>query len=195
MNVLKNTLLCSLFALTSFVSQAASNPTFEAGEQLFRTAGGYGCSACHGLFANGGGNVGGNIRGKTLEDINSSLTNEPTMQLLASSLSDNDKENLAFYLKALGQINLVEWTIDENPMNTTVSIMPDEPAQLVIFNKTFEAIDLNLPESSFEHSLQLAPYETKALEWQPNEGVIKLNYTQSNLTIDVNSHLSHKRIE
>ncbi len=172
MNVLKNTLLYSFFTLTSFVAQAASEPIFEAGEQLFRTAGGYGCSACHGLFANGGGNIGGNIRGKTLEDINNSLTNEPTMQLLASSLSDNDKENLAFYLKTLGQINLVEWTIEENPMNTTVSVMPDEPAQLVIFNKTFETIDLNLPESIFEHSLQLAPYETKALEWQPNEGVI-----------------------
>ncbi len=195
MNVLKNTLLYSFFTLTSFVAQAASGPTFEAGEQLFRTAGGYGCSACHGLFANGGGNAGGNIRGKTLEDINNSLTNEPTMQLLASSLSDNDKENLAFYLKALGQINLIEWTIDENPISTTVSVMPDEPAQLVIFNKTFETIDLNLPESIFKHPLQLAPYETKALEWQPKEGKITLNYTQSNLTIDVKSHLPHMRNE
>lgn len=38
------------------------SPAFNAAEQLYQTAGGYGCVACHGQFAQGGGNVGGNIR-------------------------------------------------------------------------------------------------------------------------------------
>ncbi len=185
MKVLNNALICSLITLTSFVAQAETPPSFEAGEHLFRTAGGYGCSACHGLFANGAGNVGGNIRGKTLEDINHSLANEPTMMLLASALSNGDKENLALYLQTLGKIHLVEWTIEEKPMDFNVSIKPDKPTQLVLFNKTFEAIDLNLSKSITEQSIQLSPYETKALEWTPSIGVIKLNYNQSHLTIDV----------
>ncbi len=185
MKVLNNALICSSIALTSFVTEAETPPTFDAGEHLFRTAGGYGCSACHGLFANGAGNVGGNIRGKTLEDINHSLANEPTMMLLANALSNVDKENLALYLQALGKIHLVEWTIEDRPMNANVSIEPDKPTQLVLFNKTFEAIDLKIPKAIAEQSIQLDPYETRALEWTPDVGVIKLNYNQSHLTIDV----------
>jgi cytochrome c553 len=185
MKVITNTLICSAIGLTSFVTMAATPSSFKAGEHLFRTAGGYGCSACHGLFANGAGNVGGNIRGKTLEDINHSLATEPTMMLLANALSNGDKENLALYLQTLGKIHLVEWTIEDKPLNFNVSIEPDKPTQLVLFNKTFEGIDLNLPKSITEQSIQLSPYKTKALEWTPDIGVIKLNYNQSHLTIDV----------
>lgn len=107
------------------------------------------------------------------------------MMLLASALSNGDKENLALYLQTLGKIHLVEWTIEDKPLNSNFSIEPDKPTQLVLFNKTFEAIDLNLSKSITDQSIQLNPYETKALEWIPDIGVIKLNYNQSHLTIDV----------
>jgi len=185
MKVLNNILLCSLFGLASFTAQAESGPTFAAGEQLFRTAGGYGCSACHGLFANGGGNVGGNIRGKTLSDINVSLASEPTMLLLADSLSSGDRENLAFYLQIMGEINLVEWTIEDKPTTSTFNIAANKPAQLVVLNKTFEAIELTIPDFISTQSIKLDPYQTKAVTWNPDQRVIKLNYNQSNLTINV----------
>lgn len=188
MKSVKNLIVGALFSLVSLTTQAETSPNVETGMQLFRTAGGYGCVACHGQFANGAGNVGGNIRGKTLNDINDSLANEPTMQLLASTLSNDDRLNLAAYLEALGQITLVEWTIEETSTNstvTTVTIDADSPAQLVVFNKLFEPVELSLPQLTSEKTVQLNPYETKAIDWTPSKGVITLNYNQSHLTIDV----------
>lgn len=185
MNSVKNLIVGALFSLVSLTTQAETSPNVETGMQLFRTAGGYGCVACHGQFANGAGNVGGNIRGKTLNDINDSLANEPTMQLLASTLSNDDRLNLAAYLEALGQITLVEWTIEETSTNSTVTIDADSPAQLVVFNKLFEPVELSLPQLTSEKTVQLNPYETKAIDWTPSKGVITLNYNQSHLTIDV----------
>ncbi|WP_165313970.1 c-type cytochrome [Vibrio ziniensis] len=184
--MLIGTLLSLVSAVSvSAVSETTTSPNINAGEQLFRTAGGYGCIACHGLYANGAGNVGGNIRGKTLDDINHSLANEPTMQLLSSALSNMDRLNLAVYLEALGKISLVEWTIEDKATSSTITIESDTPAQLVIFNKLFEPVELTLPQLTPEQTVQLNPYETKAVDWIPSKGVYTLNYNQSQLTIEI----------
>ncbi len=185
MNPVKKFTFGALLSLVSLTTLAGTTADMKAGEQLFRTAGGYGCTACHGLFANGAGNAGGDIRGKTLDDINTSLTEEFTMRLLADVLSEDDRQNLALYLEALGQLNLVEWNIEDKASSSTITVAPDAPAQLVIFNKLFEPIELTLPESISTQTVQLEPYETKAFEWTPNKGVVTLNYNQNNVIIEV----------
>ncbi len=168
----------------STYSQADSPSNFEDGEHLFRTAGGYGCSTCHGMYAQGGGNVGGNIRGKSLEDINKVLDNEPTMTLLSEVLNSHKRQLLGNYLTALGEIPLVEWIIEDKPSQKIVSIDNGQVSQLVILNKLFEPVDLSIsPVNST--SLQISPYETQAFQWTPEPGVIQLKYKQSVLEIHI----------
>jgi cytochrome c553 len=174
-----------LLGLGSFFIQAQENPQFAAGEKLFRTAGGYGCSTCHGMFAQGGGNVGGNIRGKTLEDINARLNNEPTMKLLADALTTNDRQLLAFYLEALGELQLVEWTIEDKPMESTLAIEAGKQSQLVIFNKRLEPVSFVLPASASHTPVVVNPYETRAYDWTPEPGTAQLIHKQNTLTIQI----------
>jgi len=174
-----------LLCITSPASLAQERSRFYAGEELFRTAGGYGCSTCHGMFAQGGGNVGGNIRGTTLEDINTRLNNEPTMQLLADALSTEQRELLAFYLGEMGKLQLVEWIIEDKPTEATITIEAEKPSQLVIFNKRFEPVSLTLLSVNPQEKVQINPYETKAYEWKPESGTTQLTYMQNTLTIQI----------
>ncbi|PJC87324.1 hypothetical protein CSW98_05325 [Vibrio sp. HA2012] len=158
---------------------------FKQAETLFRTAGGYGCVACHGQFAQGGGNIGGNIRNHSLSQINDALQHEPTMQLLNKALSAEDKRLLAGYLQALGQARLVEWTIDSESSYQKVSVDKGIVSQLVILNKTFEPLELSLEFIRPGLSLFVEPYATEAIQWMTKPGVIRLQYKQNILDIDV----------
>lgn len=178
--IVSMTLLVITTSVTAKTSQA-----FIDGKQIFRTAGGYGCSTCHGMFAQGGGNVGGNIRGKTLEDINLRLDNEPTMKLLSNALTTDDRRVLAYYLETLGQLPLVEWTIDDKATDVEISINQGVPSQLVIFNKRLEPISLSIAPISGATDITINPYETKAYEWKPKLGVIELSHKQSKIKIHV----------
>lgn len=178
--IVSMTLLVITTSVTAKTSQA-----FIDGEQLFRTAGGYGCSTCHGMFAQGGGNIGGNIRGKTLEDLNVRLDNEPTMKLLSNALTTDDRRVLAYYLEALGRLPLVEWTIDDKATDVEISINQGTLSQLVIFNKRLEPVSLSIAPISGAKDITINPYETKAYEWKPESGVIELNHKQSKIKIHV----------
>lgn len=168
----------------SAYSQADSSSDFEDGEHLFRTAGGYGCSTCHGMYAQGGGNVGGNIRGKSLEDINTVLDNEPTMKLLSEVLNSHKRQLLGNYLTTLGELPLVEWIIEDKPNQKIVSIDNGQLSQLVILNKLFEPIELSISPVN-PASVQIKPYETQAFQWTPEPGVIQLKFKQSVLEIHI----------
>lgn len=158
---------------------------FAKAEKLFRTAGGYGCVACHGLYAQGGGNIGGNIRDHSLSQINGALKNEPTMQLLGKALSSEDKRLLAGYLQALGELRLVEWTIDSESSYQKVSVGKGVTSQLVVLNKTFEPLTLSLESIRSGVSISVEPYATEAIKWTTEAGVIRLQYKQNILDIDV----------
>ncbi|WP_228013921.1 c-type cytochrome, partial [Vibrio sp. OPT46] len=67
-------ILAGMFGVSLFTY--ASEDSISAGESIFRTVGGYGCIACHGLYGQGGGNVGRNIRGSSLNDLKYSLEHE-----------------------------------------------------------------------------------------------------------------------
>ncbi|WP_299685533.1 cytochrome c [uncultured Vibrio sp.] len=163
---------------------ASEDAQVVSGEQLFRTAGGYGCATCHGLYAQGGGSVGGNIRGKSIEDIDASLTNEPTMLLLNDILSAENKQDLARYLEMLGDSQLVEWNIETESKQSTATIKKGQQAQLVVVNKSFESVSIDVSGlSPTEQTLVVAPYETKAVNWQPQVGHYQLGFQDDVINI------------
>ena len=181
---MKILLFCSLLFSINF-AYADSKTVFEQGEHLFRTAGGYGCSTCHGMFAQGGGNVGGDVRGKGIDKLNRALEKEPTMLLLSNTLNLAQRELLASYLIELGKIPSVEWIIADKVTLNNASIQEGTLSQLVLVNKTLETIKVALPfvaESSF---IEIKPYETKAVQWIPKEGTVELVYKQSVLAIEI----------
>jgi len=178
-------LFCSLFFSINF-AYADSKTLFEQGEHLFRTAGGYGCSTCHGMFAQGGGNVGGDVRGKGIDKLNSALEKESTMLLLSNALNLEQRELLASYLIELGKIPSVEWIIDDKVTLSNASIKQGSLSQLVLVNKTLETIKVALPFVAQASFIEIKPYETKAVQWMPKEGSIELVYKQSVLAIEIN---------
>lgn len=178
-------LFCFALLFSINFAYADGKNLFEQGEHLFRTAGGYGCSTCHGMFAQGGGNVGGDVRGKGIDKINIALEKEPTMQLLSNALNLEQRELLASYLIELGKMPSVEWIIDDKVTFSSASIQGGSLSQLILVNKRLETIKIALPlvaESSF---IEIKPYETKAVQWMPKEGTIELVYKQSVLAIQV----------
>jgi mono/diheme cytochrome c family protein len=75
------------------------------GERLYqKEAGGIGCQYCHGQDARG--DVGPNIRGKSLAAILQAVGTIPNMQMMAN-LTDEEFEAIAAYLETL--------TVDDMP--------------------------------------------------------------------------------
>ncbi|MDB1125623.1 hypothetical protein [Vibrio algarum] len=159
----------------------------EKGQHLFRTAGGYGCSTCHGLYAQGGGNAGGNIRGKGLEALNLILEKEPTMVLLGPTLSADDRRRLSIYVTELGKLNLIEWTIENGVIHQNGNIVAHKSNQLVILNKTFNFIEFNFPKVISQTTVTINPYETLAFQWHADDKPLDLkqpNYDVKMQTIN-----------
>lgn len=173
-----------LLLLFVHVSVYAQQQVVQSGAEYYQNAGGYGCSACHGAFAQGGGNVGSNIRGKSLQSINDALENELSMQLLANSVTPSMREDIAAYLQSLGELQLVEWVIESEPKQQLLTIDADKTSQLVIQNRSFTTLTINLTGIS-EQSVVLEPYQTKAYQWQSQTGTLVLSDQQHRLTIQV----------
>lgn len=183
-------MLKRLFILTGLMSVSlssyASANSVSAGESIFRSVGGYGCIACHGLYGQGGGNIGGHVRGNTLEDLEHSLKHEETMKLLGDALSHQDKVNLANYLEYLGTLQLVDWIYEDFQGSQFFSIEDGVKSQLVVFNKTFQSILIDLSPLADEHLiLRVEPYETQLFEWLPDKGTYELSYGNEIINIDV----------
>ncbi|USD59000.1 hypothetical protein J4N45_10705 [Vibrio sp. SCSIO 43140] len=178
-------LVAGMFSLSLYTY--ASEYTISAGESTFRTIGGYGCIACHGLYGQGGGNVGGNIRGSSLSELKYSLEHEQTMKLLGNALSEQDKINLADYMEYLGTFQLVDWMYEGTKgALLSVSIDSGKKSQLVVLNKTFEAMSIDLSPLAGKHlTLRVEPYETQHFEWLPEKGVYELSYGDEAISINV----------
>ncbi|MEI8628620.1 hypothetical protein [Vibrio sp. M60_M70] len=100
------------------------------------------------------------------------------MKLLNNALSDGDKYALAGYLRALGKLELIEWAIDGEVSYTKVDIDKESDNQLVIFNKTFDSIDLSLMPIGNSHILSIEPYATELYTWKAQPGEYRLQYNQ-----------------
>lgn len=177
--------LTSMFSVSLFTY--ASEGSISAGESTFRTAGGYGCIACHGFYGQGGGNVGGNIRGSSLNDLKYSLEHEQTMKLLGDVLSEQDKINLADYMEYLGTFQLVDWVYEGTKGGLlSASIDSGKKSQLVVLNKAFESMSIDLSPLAGKHlTLRVEPYETQQFEWLPEKGVYELSYGEEAVSINV----------
>jgi hypothetical protein len=155
-------------------------------EQLFNTAGGYGCIACHGKYAHGGGFVGGNIRGKTRIQLDIALETQPTMLLLAEVLDEGKRSVLTAHLASLAELQLLEWRIGESTSTTTVKAKAGQRVQLVLFNGTFETLSLDLSTVGNAKNYQVNALDTQAIIWTPKAGRYPLSFNNELFIIDVN---------
>jgi hypothetical protein len=144
-------------ALLVWTSVAQSNET------LYRTAGGYGCLVCHGKYANGGGFVGGNIRGATVDRINKALATQPTMLLLAPVLDDQQRAELSDYLQYLADFNLVEWNLVDGETTQIKRVVGNKDIQLVIKNETFTEVSIDLAPLGKQELMIVQPLDTEAV--------------------------------
>ena len=175
----KITLVLFLALLPGFVMATSA-------EQLFKTAGGYGCTACHGKYAHGGGFVGGNIRGATREKLDIAFKTEPTMLLLATVMDDNKRNALVEHLASLSKMQLLEWRIGESTTTKVVTVKADHRAQLVLFNGTFDTLSLDLSALGAAHNYQIKAYDTQAITWIPKAGRYPLFFNNEHFIIDAN---------
>ncbi|WP_372880593.1 hypothetical protein [Psychromonas sp.] len=169
-----------LFLLPAFTLANGLSP-----EQLYHTVGGYGCAACHGKYAHGGGYVGGNIRAATREQLDNALQTEPSMLLLAEVLDENKRNLLSSYLAELGQKQLVEWRIGESDAPKAVKIKAGDDVQLVIFNGTFERLSVDLSALDAAADYQIDAYDTHAITWSAKAGDYLLSVNNEHFTINV----------
>lgn len=143
MHFLVISILCYL--LWAFPNVALANNV--DGEQLYRTAGGYGCAVCHGIVAEGANQAGGYIRGANIEMLNASLQEVKPMQPLAGVLNNSDRVELADYLLSLENRPIVE--MDYDGLNWSIKAqMLDEhnEADLIIRNHDFQEVTIEIPE-------------------------------------------------
>lgn len=155
-------------------------------EQLFSTVGGYGCIACHGKYAHGGGFVGGNIRGATRKQLDIALETLPTMLLLAEVLGETKRNALIDHLASLSEMQLLEWRIGESTTTKIVKAKTGHPVQLVLFNGTFDTLSLDLSAIGAAQSYQIYAYDTQAIRWIPKAGRYPLLFNNEHFIIDVN---------
>ena len=169
--------------LTVFSTFTLANPSLP--EQLYNTVGGYGCSACHGKYAHGGGYVGGNIRGATREQLDRALKTEPTMLLLAKVLDENKRNTLVEYLTSLSEMKLLEWRIGE-ASTTVVQVKAEQRIQFVLFNGTFDTLSLDLSPIGAVNAYEIEAYDTQAITWIPKIGHYLLSFNNEKFIINVN---------
>ena len=154
------------------------SPELLEGETLYRNAGGYGCQVCHGLYAHGGNQAGGNIRGATELQLIEALSKQPDMQLLTQVLSKSDIHFIANYLEFLGDTPMVElhfkgeeWQVREE------KYQPGDLVQLVIFNESFtqQILDLSAIELG---EIPVGAMETTGILWTRQEECFSFSLLQ-----------------
>ncbi len=156
-----------LFALNGIALDLPDH--LKSAENLYRTAGGYGCHLCHGLYGHGANQAGGYIRGANQEILKTALIEQPTMKLLNNVLSDKDMELIANYLIYLGEIPIVSLTVDNMAIGIEVDERRDseKALQLVLFNAGFSEVTLDLSALGL-NTLTIAAQATESLIWSPN---------------------------
>jgi hypothetical protein len=154
-------------------------------EQLFKTVGGYGCTACHGKYAHGGGFVSGNIRGATREKRDVAFETQPTMLLLANAMDESKRNTLIEHLASLSEMQLLEWRIEDSTTTKVVMAKAGHGVQLVLFNGTFDTLSLDLSVIEATNNYQIKAYDTLAITWIPKAGRYPLFFNNEHFIIDM----------
>lgn len=107
----------------------------EKGREVFLTAGGVGCIACHGRYAEGDTGIGPYNRGVGEPVIRAALESVEAMKLLPGELSDAQIKQIAAYYQWLGQLKLVKTLIKRGRfVPEHLEIHPGTRIQLVLNN-------------------------------------------------------------
>ena len=106
------------------------------GREVFLTAGGVGCVACHGPYAEGDVGIGPYNRGMDEAAIRRALAESEEMAFLQDELSDSEIEQVAAYYAALGKQMLVKTRLVRGRfVPDTIRVEPNAKIQLVIDNR------------------------------------------------------------
>ncbi len=156
--------LCSSFV--------PADTAIDQGKQTYETAGGYGCSVCHGIVAHGAGQVGGSIRGAGYDLLVKSLNENEVMQPLKPALNDTELHNISTYLVSLGEQPLIQLSYDNNQWFMTHEPLElGKPAQLVIYNASFDTQELDLTTLGLDR-ITIDPLSTEVKAWQATRSSI-----------------------
>lgn len=111
----------------------------EKGREVFLTAGGVGCAACHGRYAEGDVGIGPNNRGMNEAKIRAALASVLPMKILREELSDAEIKEVAAYVEWLGQLKLVKTLVKRGHfVPERIEIYPGTRIQLVVNNASIE---------------------------------------------------------
>lgn len=111
----------------------------EKGRDIFLTAGGLGCAACHGRYAEGDIGIGPNNRGMNEAKVRAALDSVPPMKILRDELSDAEIKEVAAYVEWLGQLKLVKTLVKRGHfVPERIEIYPGTKIQLVVNNASIE---------------------------------------------------------
>src|SRR5260370_9748958 len=142
------------------------------GQNLYGTAGGVGCKACHGSY--GEGKMGPTNRGVNEATIREALAKIGAMQFLKEQLNDGDIPQLAAYTERMGRHMLVRALLKRGRfIPESVSVYPGTLVQLIIENTASEPSTIN-GEQIAAHPQTIPPLDSASLEWTPPQTQCKL---------------------
>jgi len=133
------------------------------GRQLFETAGGVGCKACHGAY--GEGKIGPTNRGVNEATIREALAKIGAMQFLKEQLGDGDIAQLAAYTDWMGRHLLVRTVLKRGRfIPEAVAVYPGTPIQLIVENTGSEPSTVS-SERIVATPQTIPPRESASIEW------------------------------
>lgn len=135
-------------------------------------AGGFGCHACHGVYADGGLQVGGNIRGASLVEFERSLHEQPTMRALAAALDADTKVSIVEYLQQLGDLPLLRLHLGQEHWQQE-PVVAGQWMQILAYNTDLEPVVLDLSDLGLG-SVTLRPRAEHSLVWLAQTGQFQL---------------------
>ena len=107
----------------------------KKGRQVFTTAGGVGCAACHGAYAEGDLGIGPYNRGVEEQKIRDALVSVEAMSFLREEMNEAKIKGIAAYYTWLGELQLVKTLAKRGRfIPDRLQIYPGTKVQLVIKN-------------------------------------------------------------
>lgn len=184
--------LTFLMSIPSEAQSAKEKTLINAGKELFETAGGVGCKACHGPYAEGDIGIGPYNRGVGATKIRAAVNTIEQMSFLKDELNDVQIDQIGAYYQWLGELQLFKTLAKRGRfIPNRIKVYPGTRIQLVINNSS------PLPHAFAGENMKSKPLKIDGREFgdmvwtAPNkEGVFTINCSDcrrklGSLTIEV----------
>lgn len=130
------------------------------GREAFLTAGGVGCAACHGRYAEGDVGIGPYNRGVNETAIRTAMRSVPPMFFLQREMTDEKIRQIATYYRWLGELQLVKSLSKRGRfIPDTVAVYPGTPVQLAVKNASSK------PHTFGSESMEIKPFRIKGRDF------------------------------